>query len=180
VDCCSTVQNTIIIPSPKPSRRPANIPLRSLSTTAARGHPPSAAGAAAVARFSTHPEKQGRRSSRSRSPSPSSEGSWRDTGDLAEQLGDPESPLQTRDTTHAAASASARRAPWPKRVQYSDDGEEEEEDVERKGGRPGLVKEDIEIPKPAPRRIPRVEHLIAAAMSGGERQMHGLTGKALV
>lgn len=45
---------------------------------------------------------------------------------------------------------------------------------------PGLVKEEIEIPDPGPRRISRTEHTLAAIMSGGERQMHGLTGRPLV
>lgn len=71
---------------------------------------------------------------------------------------------------------SSRRATRHKRVRY----QEEADDVEPKEYHRGLVKEDIEIPKPAPRYITRAEHILAAIMSGGERQMHGLTGKALV
>lgn len=71
---------------------------------------------------------------------------------------------------------STRRAPRQRRVRYQDDTE----DIELKAYNPGLVKEDIQIPSPPPRHITRAEHIIAAAMSGGERQMHGLTGKALV
>lgn len=52
--------------------------------------------------------------------------------------------------------------------------------MERKEYHPGLAKEEIEIPSPAPRYITRAEHILAAIMSGGERQMHGLTGKPLV
>lgn len=44
----------------------------------------------------------------------------------------------------------------------------------------GFVKEDIEIPNPRPRAIGRFEHILAAIMSGGERQLNGLTGRPLV
>jgi len=71
---------------------------------------------------------------------------------------------------------SARRGSRSKRVRYQDDFETREQ----KDDHPGLVKEEIEIPDPAPRYITRAEHILAAIMSGGERQMHGLTGKPLV
>lgn len=71
---------------------------------------------------------------------------------------------------------ASRRGSRPKRVRYQEDPESGEE----KEYHPGLVKEEIPIPKPGPRKIGRIEHFIAAIMSGGERQMHGLTGKALV
>lgn len=71
---------------------------------------------------------------------------------------------------------SSRRAFRHKRVRYHD----ETENFEPKVYHPGLVKEDIEIPRPGPRYITRAEHILAAIMSGGERQMHGLTGKPLV
>jgi hypothetical protein len=63
-----------------------------------------------------------------------------------------------------------------KKVRYQDEFENGEE----KDYQPGLLKEEIEIPDPAPRNIGRAEHILAAIMSGGERQMHGLTGKPLV
>jgi hypothetical protein len=72
--------------------------------------------------------------------------------------------------------STARRGSRPKRVRYLDTFES----GRQKEHHPGLVKEEIEIPKPAPRNIGRVEHIIAAIMSGGERQMRGLTGKPLV
>jgi hypothetical protein len=71
---------------------------------------------------------------------------------------------------------ASRRASRPKRVRYLDAFEGRTQ----KEHHPGLVKEEIEIPRPAPRNIGKVEHLLAAIMSGGERQMHGLTGKPLV
>ena len=123
-------------------------------------------------------EKQGRRSSLSRSSSPGSEfDSWSDTGDLAEQLGE-EDPLSIRlqETLDSQGlGRPSRRGSRPKRVHYQEDYE-----TEPKSYHPGLVKEDIEIPEPGPRYISRAEHILAAIMSGGERQMHGLTGKPLV
>ncbi|PBP23914.1 hexose transporter [Diplocarpon rosae] len=168
-------QSTIFtISPPKPLRRPANIPLRTLSTQASRSDPHSAA---LLDRHSD--EKQGRRSSLSRSSSPSSEFSWSDTGDLAEQLGDAEDPLRIKiraSLDEQVFGDSPRRARNHKKVRYQDDPER----VELKTYHPGLVKEDIEIPRPGPRYISRAEHILAAIMSGGERQMRGLTGKPLV
>jgi hypothetical protein len=72
--------------------------------------------------------------------------------------------------------ASKRRGSRIKRVRYREDhGETEHQEYNR-----GVVKEDIPIPNPGPRNISRVERAIASMMSGGERQMHGLTGKPLV
>lgn len=162
------------IPSPIPPHRPANIPLRTLSTQASHSHSHSAA---LLGRHSD--EKQGRRSSFSRSSSPSSEFSWSDTGDLAEQLADTEDPLQIKlraSLDEQVFGPSSKRASRHKKVRYHD----EREDVEQKEHHPGLVKEDIEIPRPGPRYISRAEHILAAIMSGGERQMRGLTGKPLV
>jgi hypothetical protein len=125
-------------------------------------------------------EKQGRQSSLSRSSSPGSEFSWSDTGDLAEQLADEEDPLQIklRDSLDEQVFGSASRRPTRhKKVRYQDEATDTEE---QKDYQVGFSKEDIEIPNPAPRYISRGEHILAAIMSGGERQMHGLTGKALV
>lgn len=44
----------------------------------------------------------------------------------------------------------------------------------------GFAIEDIPIPDPGPRRIPAWEHTLAKMMSGGEHQMHGLTGRSLI
>ncbi|RDW71303.1 hypothetical protein BP6252_07866 [Coleophoma cylindrospora] len=155
---------TFTIPSPTSSRRPADIPLRNLSAQGSRSSAFSAPHA---------DEKQGRRSSLSRSSSPGSEFSWSDTGDLAEQF-DAEDPLQTR--LHEEVFGGTRRNTRHKKVRYQDDVE----DGRRKEYQSGIVKEDIEIPNPRPQQASRAEILIATIMSGGERQMHGLTGKPLV
>ena len=168
--CCFQL-SSFTIPSPKPFRRPANIPLRTLSTPASRSNSQSPALLA---------NREKRRSSLSRSSSPPSEFSWSDTGDLAEQLAD-EDPLHTRieaslENQGLVAASRSRRQSRSKKVRYREHSETRAE----KSYQPGLVKEDIEIPEPGPRRISRAEHIIASIMSGGERQMHGLTGKPLV
>jgi len=148
--------------------------LRTLSTQASRSNSHSAA---LLGR--TSDEKQGRRSSLSRSSSPSSDFSWSDTGDLAEQLADAEDPLQIKlraSLDEEVFGGSSKRASRHKKVRYHDD----HDNFEPKEYHPGLVKEEIEVPNPGPRYITRTEHILAAIMSGGERQMHGLTGKPLV
>ncbi|KAH8593254.1 hypothetical protein B0O99DRAFT_742954 [Bisporella sp. PMI_857] len=124
--------------------------------------------------------EKGQRSSLSRSSSPDSEfDSWSDTGDLAEQLGD-EDPLSIRLqeslNNQGFVGVASRRGSRTKRVRY----QENYEDQQQKEYHPGIVKEDIEIPTPPPRYIGRTEHILAIIMSGGERQMHGLTGRPLV
>lgn len=71
---------------------------------------------------------------------------------------------------------ASRRHHKSRRVHYNDDSYRREP----KDDHAGIDKEDIRIPEPRPRTISRFEHFLAAIMSGGERQMHGLTGKALV
>jgi hypothetical protein len=125
------------------------------------------------------------RSSLSRTPSSltDSDASWSDTGDLAEQLGE-EDPLQIklRDSLDDQVFGSkARRGSRVKRVRYSEHHENQgEDDEDERTYAGGINKEDIRIPSPGPRKISRVEKALASIMSGGERQMHGLTGKPLV
>jgi len=121
-------------------------------------------------------EKQGRSSLSDSADSDFS--SWGDAGGLAEQLADLEDPLdgELRNSFDQEDIGGSSRHIKAKRVRYND----EYDQVETKRSRSGIVKEDIQIPRPSSRKISRVEHLIAAAMSGGERQMHGLTGRPLV
>lgn len=124
-------------------------------------------------------EKEGRRfNSISSRSSDGSESSWSDTGDLAEQLADAEDPLQIklRESLDNQIFGGSSRRNKHKKVRYDSEVEHREE----KSRHSGIVKEDIEIPSPAPRQISRTEHILAAIMSGGERQMRGLTGKPLV
>jgi hypothetical protein len=73
------------------------------------------------------------------------------------------------------ASFGGRRK---KRVHYQD-----QDHLEGKSTHPGIVKEDIPIPQPAPRRIPRAEKLLAIIMAPNDPQMartRGLVGKPLL
>jgi hypothetical protein len=110
-----------------------------------------------------------------------------DTGDLAEQLtelaeeedplridlrGSPEAPGEGRDPSPQA------RGRKRKRVRYI-----EQDHLEKKIINPGVDKEAIVVPVPAPRKITRSEQILAVILSGGNREsskMHGLTGKPLL
>lgn len=66
-------------------------------------------------------------------------------------------------------------------MRYSEHREHQsEDDDDERAYSGGIAKEEIRIPNPGPRKISRVEQVLASIMSGGERQMHGLTGKPLV
>ena len=58
----------------------------------------------------------------------------------------------------------------------------EQDHLERKNTNPGLDKEAIQIPNPPPRRISKVEQILANIMSPRSRdqKMHGLVGKPLL
>ena len=159
---------TFTIPTPKPSRRPANIPLRALSSTAGAIN--------TTAALAAQSNEKDRRSSLSRSSS-SSDRSWSDTGDLAEQWADAEDPLQIRLRPSLDEEVWGNQDRRPRRVRKTRFRRGSTVETEKQAG---IVKEDIEIPRPAPRYITRVEHIIAALMMRGERQMNGLTGKSLV
>jgi hypothetical protein len=146
-----------------------------LSSAAQRAHRDSAALLGAN-------EKPGRSSLSRSSDSGDSDytDSWSDTGDLGEQLADLDDPLEIRlrdSLDRQVFGGSSRRHTRSKRVRYQDDTYSHEP----KQTQAGIVKEDIRIPVVRRQRtISKAEHILAAIMSGGERQMHGLTGKALV
>ncbi|KAI9831249.1 MAG: hypothetical protein M1819_005177 [Sarea resinae] len=167
---------TVTIPSSTTPRRPANIPLRTLSS------PSRPFDYQSPASGSFDEKRDNRRSSSPRSSE--SAGSdfslWSDTGDLAEQLADEEDPLQIRLRQSLDAegfnSPRHRGLHHHKRVRY-----QQQDDLEGKRAHPGVDKEAIEIPNPPPRKISRAEKFLAAIMSGhAGSQMHGLTGKPLL
>jgi hypothetical protein len=164
---------TFKIPSLNTSRRPANIPLRTLSSTASSSHHNSASLLGANV-------KPGRSSLSYSSDSAASDISyWSDTGDLGEQLTEVEDPLKIKlrgSLDRGVFGGSSRRQTRPKRAKYQEDSFHNE----IKDDHAGLVKEGIAIPIPGPRKISRAENIIASIMAGGERQMHGLTGRPLV
>ncbi|TEA22733.1 MFS glucose transporter mfs1 [Colletotrichum sidae] len=122
-----------------------------------------------------------------RSSEDSSEESWTDTGDIAEQLADEEDPLRiqlARDIDDDLLAGVHKRHPshhkHPKkkqkhvRIQLSPDRRE------HSPSRRGVVdKEAIEVPDITQPRPTRAQRAIGVIMSGGS-SIHGLTGKALI
>lgn len=100
---------------------------------------------------------------------------------MAEQLADEEDPLQIRlrpslDSRRPGRSGSRTRGRRRKRVHYPDDARVEDVDQ-------GVLKEAIQIPETASRKISGTERFLAAVMMPGDRQrarMHGLVGKPLL
>jgi hypothetical protein len=151
------------------ARRPANIPLHTLSSSARQPD-------ADFAYLLDDHEHSGRSSFDT--PSADSDFSlWSDTGDLVDQLADQEDPLRIRLQDSVEARPSSHRRPQ-KRVHYQFD----EEPQEKAGPRGGIKKEDIEIPDPGPRTISQAERLLAAIMApnDGPSRIHGLHGKKLM
>lgn len=119
-----TQPNLVKIPSS--SRRPANIPLHTLSSSRTSAD-----------------EKRGRRHSSSSSEHSELDSLWSDTGDLVDQLGDEEDPLQARlRQSQEFGDSTGPHLRHPRHVHYADDSE-----------KPGRIrKEDIEVPN-VPRRL---------------------------
>lgn len=169
-------QDSPKIPAQPPARLPSNIPLRTLSQPSTRLQDSQEASSSSL----LHPRHSYQFDEEDEAFS--SEASWTDTGDIAEQLDD-EDPIRDRltgDPDDEILGSVLKRQPRyadKKRVRY-DDGLSPSRS--RSPYRPGAVsKEAIEIPEPAPRRIPWAERKIAAVMAGGTG-IHGLTGKPLI
>lgn len=117
-------------------------------------------------------EKGSRRSSRS--PTRSAEPDiavWSHTGDLAEQLAEEDSFQSLLQDDRAVLHRSGQRN-HSKRVHYPPGLEND-----------GSVFEKVQVPSPPPRRISRVERILASIMSprsAQNAQIHGLVGKPLL
>lgn len=105
---------------------------------------------------------------------------WSDTGDIAEQLAEEEDllriQLQPLDTEGRALDGQGGKK--KRRVHYL-----KQDHLERKNTNPGIVKEAICIPEPAPRRISRFEKYFAYIMALNDRETarkRGLVGKPLL
>jgi hypothetical protein len=164
---------SINIPShPHGARRPANIPLHNLSSSTR----PRDADSAYL--LENH---DGNYSPRTSFDTPSGDSDfslWSDTGDLVDQLADQEDPLAIRLRESLEGDRSKHRRPQ-KRVRYQEQDESSEKP--QRGG--AIRKEDIEIPEPGPRNIPKAEQIIARlimAPQDGPSRIHGLHGKKLV
>lgn len=161
---------TFTIPSLRASSRPANIPLHTLSPSSNR--PGEAASTSERAETAEKPHSQDLESA------DSDFSSWSDTGDLGDQFADEEDPLSLRlQETLEEGSLGRSSARRHKKVHYRKGHEVFGEELKDHAG---FAREDIEIPNPRPRSITRFEHILAAIMSGGERQLNGLTGRPLV
>ena len=118
-------------------------------------------------------KREGRRSSDSAG---SDFSLWSDTGDLAEQLADEEDPLRINlrgsvDEDHLRHRPQESRR---KQVRYAPHNH-----LEHKTTNPGVNKEAIEIPNPAPRQIGRAEKVLTVIMTG-KTSPRGLTGRPLL
>ncbi|PVI08632.1 hypothetical protein DM02DRAFT_722825 [Periconia macrospinosa] len=144
------------------SRRPANIPLHTLSSSSRHRNADSA-------HLLEDHDKDSVHSSFDTPDSDSDFSLWSDTGDLVDQLADQEDPLRIR--LEANSHKSKRQQ---KRVHYQDGINEKRAST--------LRKEDIEIPDPGPRSIPKAERILAAIMApnDGPSRIHGLHGKKLI
>ena len=145
-------------------RRPANIPLHNLSSSARPRDGDSA--------YLLDDDKNSARSSFDTPSSHSDDLSlWSDTGDLVDQLADQEDPLAIR--------LESRHPPHrrqPKRARFASQDSLHEKDDRT------LRLEDIEIPDPGPRTISKAERLLARIMApnDGPSRIHGLHGKKLM
>ena len=156
---------------PQSPRISLTIPLHSLYP-----QPRSSSGQPLGARESAS-EKGSRRSASAHSVE-SESSTWIDTGDLAEQLLDAEDPLRDcsldREINSHRATKSRLRQQRPTRYSSELTTALVESHSE---------KTSIEIPRPLPRHISRVERFLATIMSPNNRrtaQVHGLVGKPLL
>lgn len=168
----SSSATTNIAPSTY-SRLPEDVPLRNLSSST---RPPR--NNTGSQNHSRTREAQSRLSASPSDTAGSDFSDWDDTGDLAEQLFDAEDPL--RDQLRGADRELADSFGKPRRREKKPKYQLQVDDYGEKYSKTGFAIEDIKVPEPAPRHISKFEHKLAAMMNGGERQMHGLTGHALI
>ncbi|KAF2129122.1 hypothetical protein P153DRAFT_431911 [Dothidotthia symphoricarpi CBS 119687] len=167
--CCSQLYRFLItIPSSSHNhRRPANIPLHDLSSTARRRDTDSAYLL----------DDRDKDSASFDTPSSDSDLSlWSDTGDLVDQLADREDLLRIRVRDSLEESRPKQRRQHQKHARF------QSQDSFREKGSRRLQKEDIEIPDPGPRTISQAEKLLVAIMApnDGPSRIHGLHGKKLI
>lgn len=151
-------------------RRPANIPLHTLSA-------PRQDDTDSASLLGDHDEKRD-------SLSADSDFSlWSDTGDLVDQLADEEDPLRIRlrqsleGNAHGGASKANGRQ--KKRAHFHPD--EGEREKPHKAGYP-RQKEEIPIPNPPRKPLSRGHRILATIMApnDGPSRIHGLHGKKLM
>ncbi|KAF2471279.1 uncharacterized protein BDR25DRAFT_342571 [Lindgomyces ingoldianus] len=169
--CSLSALAVVKIPSSSNTRRPANIPLHTLSSSSRPRDSDSA--------YLLHDhDKNSPRSSFSTATPESDFSLWSDTGDLVDQLADEEDPLRARLRESLDGALLPKHRPQQKRVRYHSQDDAREKALKREA----LRKEDIEIPDPGPRTISRGEQILAAIMApnDGPSRIHGLHGKKLI
>ncbi|KAF1982182.1 hypothetical protein K402DRAFT_340926, partial [Aulographum hederae CBS 113979] len=159
------------------TRRPANIPLHNLSLPSSSRNHDAESGESLIGASSN--EKRGNRRSTSSDSRDSEFSLWSDTGDIVDELAAQEDPLAIRLNSLDNTSPPKHRGRTQKRVRYQED--HHHEDKEGQVGVPRR-KEDIRIPSPPPRRVPKAELIIAFIMAprDSHSRMHGLHGKKLI
>jgi hypothetical protein len=168
--------------APSRSRLQGTTHLRTLSSQSQSSTSPQPASLPAQSEKTTEYHLEGKPRTSYSSATDSDEFSlWSDTGDIAEQFADEEDPLRieldplNREGQALNDGLGGRRK---KKVHYQD-----QDHLERKIINPGIAKEDIVIPQPAPRRIAKFEKLLAIIMAPNDPQMartRGLVGKPLL
>ncbi|CCU76056.1 monosaccharide transporter [Blumeria hordei DH14] len=173
-DCQSNSPSTFTISHLPSSRRRTSIPLRALHTNFHSDE--------STTETSSHC-KQNKTVAHSRSCSASSSPLCKVSGKLSGESIDLPNDVESRWSIEQQATcegdsshALSRQAPRRKRGSLLSQSDV----IEEKSGQSLIPREEIEIPSPGPRTISRAEHLLAAMLSHGERQMRGLTGKPLV
>ena len=151
------------------NRRPANIPLHTLSSSA---RPQRDQDSAYL--LDDH-DKDSARSSFDTPSSDSDLSLWSDTGDLVDQLADQEDPLRIRLRESLEDSHPPKHRRQQKRARFQSHEGLNEKDR-------SLRKEDIEIPDIGNRTISKAERILAAIMAPNDRpsRIHGLHGKKLM
>lgn len=163
------------------SRKPANIPLHTLSNSSR--HHERVPSSPSDSLDEKH--ERGRRPSHESDSAGSDFSLWSDTGDLVDQLADEEDPLRARtrpsvdEDQIGLVTPNRKRGRRPRRVHYS-----EQEELARKEGHTGEIKrkEDIVVPSPTPQPVGGAHKLLAIIMAptDGHARMHGLHGKKLM
>lgn len=167
-------------------RKPANIPLHTLSNSRSAQHE----------KVPTSPEAEDEKPLREHRESEDSDSGdskfslWSDTGDLVDQLADEEDPLRTKARESADEDPnnhlSRKRGRHQKKVRY--EGDEEElvlHEKESHLGHTGAVprrKEDIPVPARPNRKLGAGDRLVAMIMAPTDQQarLHGLYGQKLM
>lgn len=168
---------TVKIPSlPHSERRPANIPLHTLSPSARPRDRDDGDDDQDAAYLLDHHDKDSTHSSFDTPDSDSDLSVWSDTGDLVDQLADREDPLRIRLRESLDQGQPSGRRRTQKRARFAS-----QHDLDEKSSRP-IRKEDIEIPDPGIQTISRPARILAAIMApnDGPSRIHGLHGKKLI